>query len=131
MNTLFLRIITAIILLTHSLPSILTGDVNNFGKLFLDPIGFAPFGVFLAWAVKLSHLVSALALLANKYVKPACLLFIAVLVGGIFLVHLKDGWFVVGGGRNGVEYNVLLIIVCLSIMFPQGSKAIKAIFGGK
>jgi putative oxidoreductase len=32
---------------------------------------------------------------------------------GILLVHRHDGWFVVGGGRNGVEYSVLLIAVLL------------------
>jgi len=41
---------------------------------------------------------------------------IFVLVMGIILVHFKEGWFVVGGGQNGVEYNFLLICVLLAIM---------------
>ena len=32
---------------------------------------------------------------------------------GIILVHLREGWFVVGGGRNGVEYSVLLVSIFL------------------
>ena len=31
------------------------------------------------------------------------------------MVHWPVGWFVVGGGRNGMEYGVLLI-VCLAIL---------------
>ena len=33
---------------------------------------------------------------------------------GIVLVHAPSGWFVVGGGRNGMEYSVLLIAVLLA-----------------
>ncbi|MBK8885646.1 MAG: hypothetical protein IPN46_03480 [Saprospiraceae bacterium] len=29
------------------------------------------------------------------------------------MVHLPNGWFVVGGGYNGIEYNVLLIAVLI------------------
>jgi putative oxidoreductase len=36
---------------------------------------------------------------------------ILILVMGIVLVHYPEGWYVVGGGRNGVEFNVLLISV--------------------
>ncbi|HKJ16853.1 MAG TPA: hypothetical protein VJ984_05875 [Xanthomonadales bacterium] len=33
---------------------------------------------------------------------------------GIVLVHAPEGWFVVGLGRNGMEYSVLLIVCLLS-----------------
>jgi len=35
-------------------------------------------------------------------------------------VHYKEGWFVVGGGRNGVEFNFLMICVFVFLMFPNG-----------
>ena len=41
---------------------------------------------------------------------------------GIIMVHYQEGWFVVGGGRNGVEFNFILIFVLLTIMFPNGFK---------
>ncbi len=118
--TFLLRAAVAIILLTHGLPSIYTGDVNNFGNLFLNEIGFAPFGVPLAWAIKCSHIVAALCLLLEKYVKPMAILTILILIAGIATVHFKEGWYVVGGGRNGWEYNFLLIIALLTIMYPNG-----------
>lgn len=119
-GTLLLRIATALILLTHSVFGIFNNGINDFGNLFLNQIGFAPFGVFLAWAIKLSHVVAALLLLFNKYIKLAGFVTIFVLIMGIVLVHFQEGWFVVGGGRNGMEYNVLLIVVLLAIMYPNG-----------
>ncbi|MEZ0182039.1 DoxX family protein [Flavobacterium oncorhynchi] len=117
---ILLRIAVAVILLTHSVFGIFNNGINDFGNLYLNQIGFAPFGVFLAWSIKLSHIAAALLLLLNKYVKPAGFVTIFILVMGIILVHFQEGWFVVGGGRNGVEYNFLLICVLLTIMFPNG-----------
>ena len=34
---------------------------------------------------------------------------------GIVMVHAPNGWFVVGGGRNGAEYSVLLIVALLCV----------------
>ncbi len=121
-----LRITIAIILLSHSIPSIVSGDINLFGKLYLNEIGFAPFGVALAWAIKLSHIVAALCLILNRWILIPCLITIAVLITGIFILHIKDGWFVIGGGRNGIEYNVLMIAVIVSILlYKYSSKSLQ------
>lgn len=121
-GTSLLRLAVAIILLTHSVFGMFNNGINDFGNLYLNQIGFAPFGVFLAWSIKLSHVVAAILLIINKYVKWAGFITIFVLLMGIVLVHFQEGWFVVGGGRNGVEYNFLLIVVLLAIMFPNGFK---------
>jgi len=121
-GTLLLRIAVAIILLTHSVFGMFNNGINDFGNLYLNQIGFAPFGVFIAWSIKLSHVIAAILLIFNKYVKWAGFVTIFVLIMGIILVHFQEGWFVVGGGRNGVEYNFLLIVVLLAIMFPVGFK---------
>ena len=126
-GTLLLRIAVAIILLTHSVFGMFNNGINDFGNLYLNQIGFAPFGVFLAWSIKLSHVIAAILLILNKYVKFAGFVTIFVLLMGIALVHFQEGWFVVGGGRNGVEYNFLLIIVLLAIMFPNGFKKNKTV----
>lgn len=123
-NTFLLRLAVAIILFMHSVPGMFNNGVNDFGNLYLDQIGFAPFGIFLAWAIKLSHLVAALCLLFEKYVKLTSFVTILVLITGIILIHFKEGWYVVGGGRNGVEFNFLLIFALLTIMFPNGLKKV-------
>jgi putative oxidoreductase len=119
-STSILRIAVAIILMTHSIFGMFNNGINDFGNLYLNQIGFAPFGVYLAWTIKLSHLVSAVLLLINKFINWACVITILVLIAGIIMVHYPEGWFVVGGGRNGMEYNFLLICVLLAIMFPYG-----------
>jgi putative oxidoreductase len=119
-STLLLRLSVAVILLTHSVLGMFNNGINDFGNLYLNQIGFAPFGVILAWSIKLSHVVAAVLLILNKYIKLAGFVTIFVLIMGIMLVHFQEGWFVVGGGRNGMEYNFLLIIVLLTIMYPQG-----------
>ena len=107
----------AITFLSHSLHGIFTGnDVNNFGNFFLNKIGFAPFGVFLAWLIVITQIITSGLLLAGKYVTISSLVNIGILVMGIILVHFREGWFVVGGGRNGMEFNVVLIFVLLTLI---------------
>jgi putative oxidoreductase len=119
-STFLLRAAVAVILLVHSVPGMFNNGVNNFGNMYLNQVGFAPFGLYLAWAVKLSHAATAVCLLVEKYVKPAAIITIFILIMGIVMIHFKEGWFVVGGGRNGYEYNFLLIAVLLTLMFPNG-----------
>lgn len=119
-RTFILRFAVAVILIMHSVPGMLNNGINDFGNLYLNTVGFAPYGVFLAWLIKLSHVAAAVLLLWNKYVKLASIVTIFILVMGIVMVHFSEGWFVVGGGRNGVEFNFLLIFVLLAIMFPNG-----------
>ena len=119
-HTLILRVALAITMLAHGVPSIITGSVNEFGTLYLDKVGFSPFGLFLAWGIKLSHVACAGCLIFDKYVKPAAIITIFILVVGIIMIHFREGWFVVGGGRNGMEFNVLLIMVFLALIFPKG-----------
>ncbi|TKC12933.1 DoxX family protein [Pedobacter polaris] len=121
---LILRIAVGIILLSHSIFGMFDGGVNAFGKFYLNEIGFAPFGVAIAWAIKISHVICALLLFANKYIKVASILTILILIMGIILIHFKEGWFVVGGGRNGMEYNFLLIAVLVQIMINDGAEKI-------
>jgi putative oxidoreductase len=121
-NTFLLRLTVAIILLIHSVPGMFNNGINDFGNLYLNKIGFAPVGLAVAWAVKLSHVATAFCLLFEKFIKPASIITILILIAGIIMVHLPNGWFVVGGGRNGIEFNVLLIAVLVVIMYPNGLK---------
>lgn len=121
-NLLVLRFAMAVILIMHSVPGMFNNGVNDFGNLYLNHAGFAPVGLYLAWAIKLSHVAAAILFLLNRYVKPAALVTIAIFVAGIIMVHYKEGWFVVGGGTNGVEYNFLLICVLVTMMYPGGLK---------
>jgi putative oxidoreductase len=121
LNTnVLLRLTVALILIMHSVPGIFNGGIETFGKLYLDAKGFAPLGIYIAWAIKLSHLAAAVCLLINKYVWFAAWVTIFILIAGIVMVHGPEGWYVVGGGRNGVEFNVLLIAVLVYLACPNG-----------
>jgi len=97
-------------------------DVNDFGNLFLNQIGFAPFGVLLAWMVVIIQIISAVLLLFNRFIRLVCIFNIAILIMGIILVHYQEGWFVVGAGRNGMEYSFLIISVLLFLLFSDLKK---------
>lgn len=119
-GTFILRFAVAVILLVHGLGGMFNGGVNDFGNLYLNTVGFAPIGLLLAWLIKISHVLAAILLLMNRYVKLASIATIFILIMGIIMVHFKEGWFVVGGGRNGIEFNFLLIFALVAIMFPDG-----------
>lgn len=108
-----IRLAVAILLGLHGIARLALGIVDDFG-VFLGQTGF-PLGVAWAWGVTMFELVGAVALILRKYVVPVAALFIVELITGIILVHGKEGWFVVGAGRNGVEYSVLLI-ACLAAL---------------
>src|SRR5690606_33937163 len=117
--SLILRIAVAITLLAHSIPVMLNNGVNDFGNLYLDQVGFAPFGLAIAWAIKISHVICAVLLVLNKFINTAAFITIFILVAGIVMIHFKEGWFVVGLGRNGMEFNFLLICVLISIVLQH------------
>jgi len=117
-----LRLTVAVMLLMHSVPGIFDNGINNFGNLYLNAQGFAPFGVPLAWAIKLSHIAAAFSVMTGKYVRTLGFITIGILVMGIIMVHGKEGWYVVGGGKNGMEFNILLIAAIVTTMYPDGWK---------
>ncbi|MFC7773155.1 DoxX family protein [Flavobacterium sp. GCM10027622] len=119
-DTFLLRFGMAVVMFMHSVPSIVSGDVIAFGIEYLSPKGFGFLGLPVAIAVKLIHLFSIYTLLVNKHLKPTAILNILVLISGIVMVHAWEGWYVVGGGRNGIEFNFILIFVFLSFWFPKG-----------
>jgi len=119
-STFLLRLGVSVILLSHSLHGIFTGnDVNDFGNFFLNKIGFYPFGVFIAWGVVISQIITSLLLIANKGVKISCIINIIILIFGIKTVHFSEGWYVVGAGRNGMEFSFILIVVLITLIISD------------
>lgn len=122
-STFILRWAVAIILIMHSVPVMFNNGVNDFGTLYLNQVGFNPLGVPLAWAIKLSHVAAAICLILEKYIRWAAIVTILILTSGIVMIHFKEGWFVVGNGRNGMEFNFLLVAALLTIMFSDVKKS--------
>jgi len=104
---LLLRATLGLLLAIHGAFRIYDHGVNGFGGFLASE--HVPFGVAVAWLVTVVEVVGGPALILGVLVTPLCAWFALELFAGIVLVHAQDGWFVVGGGRNGMEYSVLLI----------------------
>jgi putative oxidoreductase len=119
-----LRITVALLILVHGVYRLTMGLVEPFGT-WLGSIGF-PYGYGWAMAVTLYELIGPSLMLTRHWTSLAALGHAAILTLGAILVHLPAGWFVVGAGRNGVEYSVLLIAALLAIAWawwPRRSAA--------
>jgi putative oxidoreductase len=123
----FLRITVALLMLIHGVARIYFGIVDDFGE-FLTLHNF-PLGFYLAWAITIFEIVGSVLLAIGRYVAPLAIIFavhllcgILLVLCGILLVHLKEGWFVVGAGKNGAEYSVLLIAVFITLAVSNFGK---------
>jgi len=109
---LLLRLLLAGLIAAHGWARWLSGGVVPFGG-WLDGLGF-PLGVWIAAAITVYEIFGTPLLALGRWVSLLCLGYCFIYAMGIVLVHWPAGWFVVGLGRNGMEYSVLLI-ACLAV----------------
>ena len=117
-----LRVLLAAMIAAHGCARAWVGGVVPFGG-FLESQGW-PFGVGIAWAITVFEIVGSVLLASGRVVGPVsprvlALTFAAIYTMGIVLVHAKAGWFVVGLGRNGMEFSVLLIACLLAVAWTH------------
>ena len=101
------RCLLGTFLMAHGWARLLSGGIAPFG-VFLDAQGF-PLGLAIAWSITLIEIIGAVVFVFGRFVPYLSGLFAMIYAAGIVLVHAQEGWFVVGLGRNGMEYSVLLI----------------------
>jgi putative oxidoreductase len=118
-----LRVAVASVFVVHGIARLANGTVGGFGQ-FLGSQGF-PFGVAIAWTLTLVELLGGIAFALGLLVRPLCAWYAAEILTGIALVHWSQGWFVVGAGRGGMEYSVL-IVACLAAVFLADRAAFRA-----
>ena len=117
------RVVVAVLLGIHGWNRIVSPGGPWFSSMlgfggWLSSLGF-PFGVAIATAITLGEVVGSLCLALGRFVVPACVMHGAILVAGIVMIHGRNGWFVVGAGRNGVEFSVLLLGCLVAIALPH------------
>lgn len=119
-----LRVTLGVIFVTHGLPKIM-GGVGGFEGMLAE-MG-VPLAGIMAWVVTLLEVGGGLALIAGFLVTAFSLLLSFHMLMGIFLVHLSNGWYVVGPGSGGAEFNVLLIAGLLTLVLAgPGAAALDA-----
>jgi putative oxidoreductase len=96
------------------------GTVGGFGE-FLDSKGFL-IGVPLAWGITVFEIAGGAVMAWGLYASWIAAVFMIELTIGIFLVHLPNGWFVVGASQGGMEYSVLLLFTLIVISAHHGGE---------
>ena len=104
----------------HGVTRVALGGVEGFGG-WLGTRGL-PAGVVVAWLVTVVEIAGGLTLASGRWVRGLCAWVAVQLLTGIALVHAPEGWFVVGAGRNGMEYSVLLLVGLAVIALQDGSR---------
>jgi putative oxidoreductase len=118
---LLLRWLLAGLIAAHGWARLIHGGVPPFGDwlngqaLLQGLPGDLRLGLAIAIGITALEILGTPLLAAGRFVAPLALLYAAVYAVGIALVHAKAGWFVVGLGRNGAEYSVLLIACLLCV----------------
>lgn len=108
-----LRCMTGLIFIVHSTYRTYQGTVGGFGE-FLGSKGL-PLGVVIAWFITLYEFIGGISLFAGRFTRFVACGFIVHQTMAILLLHLANGWFVVGGGTYGVEYSLLIISSCVAL----------------
>lgn len=115
-----LRLTCAALIAAHGLARLLNDAVTPFGG-WLDSQGLM-FGIVIAWSITVFEITGTLLLAAKKFVFPITVIFSAIYLVGMIMVHAPEGWFVVGLGRNGMEYSALLIVLLLCVGFHSNKQ---------
>lgn len=116
-----LRCVLAVLLAAHGWARLLAGGVAPFGE-WLNQQGLL-IGPVIAWSVTLLEMFATVLLALGWQVRILALLFAAIYLCGLIMVHWPSGWFVVGLGRNGMEYSVLLIACLLALAYAHPHSA--------
>lgn len=115
-----LRLTLAGLLAAHGWARLFADGIAPFGS-WLDSLGL-PFGLGIAWGVTLVEIVGTPLLALRRFVFPLCCVYMAIYATGLVLVHWPAGWFVVGLGRNGMEYSVLLLVCLATVAWQEAPR---------
>ncbi|MFQ5678031.1 MAG: DoxX family protein [Gemmatimonadota bacterium] len=109
-----LRVVLGVTYLAHGAPKLIGGV--GFTTQMLGELGF-PAPLYWAWLITVLEFFGGLLLIVGFLVTPIALLLCVEMFLGIVLVHAAGGWYVIGPGHDGVEFNVVLIAALLTLVF--------------
>jgi putative oxidoreductase len=112
-SLVILRLMTAVFFLAHAVVRIGNDTIPQFAE-FMGNLGF-PAPVIVVWLITLVEIVGGIALMVGRYTRPIVFSFMAIVLGGIALIHWRFGWFVGEHGTGGSEYSVCLLLCLLVI----------------
>ena len=114
-----LRVTVAGIFLAHAGVRVATGTIARFGG-FLENKGFI-YGNAIVWTITAFELIGGALMAAGYFTRWIATGFILMLIAGIFIIHIHEGWFNGEFGTGGCEYSVTLI-AALIVIVAAGKK---------
>jgi putative oxidoreductase len=109
-----LRVVLGVIFVAQGAPKLFGGIEGTTG--FFASLGI-PLPLVAAWLIALLEFFGGIALILGFLVTPISLLLAVHMLVGVVLVHAPKGWYMLGPGQGGVEYNVLLMASLLMLVF--------------
>lgn len=114
LGQMILRIVLGLIFVAHGGAKLfggVGGTVAFFGSLGI------PLPFLAAWMITLLEFVGGMFLIVGLFVLPTAILLAVHMLVGIILVHIPNGFFVIGpDAAGGYEFNLLLIAGLLSLL---------------
>lgn len=111
------RVILSLLLIIHGMVRLFIGGAPHFGA-YLTGEGI-PGGTFIAYALTFFEIIGGCLLALRVFSRWIIPVFLIEIIMGLVMVHGKEGWFVVGYGRNGSEYSVLILVSLILIWFSE------------
>lgn len=115
LGQMILRIVLGVIFVAHGAAKMFGDGGPGAAAGFLGSLG-VPVPILASWVVTLLEFVGGMFLIVGVFVLPAAILLAIHMLLGIILVHAQSGFFVIGPGAGGVEFNLLLIAGLLSML---------------
>ena len=109
-----LRVVIGVIFIAHGSTKLFGGMEGTIG--FFGSLGI-PLPTLAAWFIALLETGGGALLIVGLFVTPIALLLVAHMVTGIFLVHIPNGFFVIGPGSGGYSFNMLLAAGLIALIF--------------
>jgi putative oxidoreductase len=106
--------VLGVIFIAHGWPKI-AGGAEGTAALFAN-LGI-PAPTLAAWGIALLETGGGLLLIVGFLVVPIAALLALHMLTGIFLVHIPNGFYVIGPGSGGYEFNLLLAAALLTLIF--------------
>jgi putative oxidoreductase len=107
-----LRLVVCAILFTHGSYRLYHGEASGLGEVLRDE--GVPASLLIAYLICIAETAGTVLLAVRIFVWPVSLILSFIYFTGIMMFNRHNGFFVVGAGEGGWEYNALLI-TCLLV----------------
>jgi len=121
-----IRIMLGVVFTAHGAQKVLGAFGGTGLQKFAEWIGSLGVPPLLGYAAAFCEFAGGLLLLFGIASRMGALMVIPVMLGAIYLVHLKNGFFI---QNNGFEYSLTLLVMAVAVLLGgSGAGALTRIF---